>query len=414
MAILLLIISVSLFITVSHTQALSIEIPIVIPEIKTSSPSANLNLVPSPPTASFPPYSTPKAIIIDFPKSTTTPIPVQIKKLESGSRVKTGTPKTVYSGKPNPERVLERLKFLSQFERTRDVDKRIAVGGRRIKIATDGGKTKLIDRGVTAFVEGNIVFEKQTVNVLPADAKKKIPGAKRISLTGGDKPKYLVNREVRGKIFGRIPVQRILTDEVNTQTGEVTKQERGWWWKVFVRETGIRVDEEEACSFSGPDWCGDGLRCEVVQQGTIVPSDVGECRLYPPTVHGNIFVVTSEGQKISLHKRVKNLPGVEVSDIKTYFSKRVECGESQVTEISPDDQGNFLVNDLLQGVYDIYSLITFASDPNHPVAHPWIFSVNEGSEVSSLNLNGTNYNENNQIRILKIGSFLPLPPPPCP
>lgn len=415
MAILLLIVFVSSFIVASNTQALSIEIPIeIIPkiEIKTTSP-----------TASIQPISTPAPREIVLPKPTIIPIQVQIQQKERKQEVATSgglfkqpskmiTPKPL-PGEPNFERLAERLRFITQFERTRDIDKRVAVAGRRIKIATDEGKTKLIDRGVTALVEGNIVFEKRPIKVLPSDVKKKIPGVKKISLIDDDNPKYLVSRELRGKIFGIIPVQNILTDEINAQTGKVTKQDKHWWWKVFVRETGISLDEGEACPLSSPDWCRAQLKCVVVQQGTVVPSDVGECRLYPAAVHGKIFVVTSEGQTISLHKRVKNLPNVEVFDIRTYFSSRPECGESQVTEISFDDQGNFLINDLPQGVYDIYSMITFASDPNHPVAHPWIFSVNDGSEVQSISLSGANYNENNQIRILKNASSLPLPSSPC-
>lgn len=420
MAILLLIIYVSLFITVSNTQALSIEIPIeIIPkiEIKTASP-----------TASIQPISTPAPIEIVLPEPTTIlPIQVQIQEKEKIQEVdipegpfkqpsKVIIPKPLFgdSEEPNFEKLAERLRFITEFEGTGDIDKRVAVAGRRIKIATDEGKTKLIDRGVTALVEGNIVFEKRPIKVLPSDIKKKIPGVKKISLIDDDNPKYLVNRELKGKIFGIIPVQNILTDEINAQTGKVTKQDKHWWWKVFVRETGISLDEGEACPLSGPDWCRAQLRCAVVQPGTVVPSDVGECRLYPVAVHGKIFVVTSEGQTVSLHKRVKNLPNVEVFDIKTYFSSHPECGGSQVTEISFDDQGNFLINDLPQGVYDIYSMITFASDRNHPVAHPWIFSVNDGSEVQSINLSGANYNENNQIRILKNGSSLPLLSPLCP
>lgn len=323
---------------------------------------------------------------------------------------------------------IQRSKFSQfRFERAKDFQE-VELAGRRIKIATREGRLKVIDRGVTALVEGGVLYDrgqlkspkKRPINILPGDVKKKIPGARDLKLIDEDNPKYQVTREIKGKIFGLVSVRSFLTHTVNAQTGAIIKQEKPWWWKRFVNETGIRLDEGEACPINGSDWCGTGLRCEITNPtgpGTIVPEDgpsIGICRLFPPAAHGKIFMVTPDGQAISLHKHVMNLDLVdeEILDIKTHFSSRPECGESEITEIPLDDQGNFLINGLAQGVYDIYSLITFGSHPDRPASYSWSFSINDGPEINLIDLTGADYNSNNQIRILQ-SSSLPPPPPLC-
>lgn len=337
--------------------------------------------------------------------------------LDPQIRIPRATPKST----PRfPQLMLERAQDLDGFE----------VSDRRVKIATKEGTLKIIDRGTVAESKIGIIHEKnvirtkksrKTVNILPSDVKKKIPGARKIALVDEVNPKYQVTTEIKGKIFGFIPVRRFLNHQVNAQKGKILWQDKPWWWKSFVKEVGIRLEEGEACPLDGPDWCGTGLRCEtanVTGPGTVVAEDgpnVGTCMLFPPAAHGRIFVLTPEGEKVSLHQHVMDLDigDDEILDIKTYFSSHPECGSSKVTEVLLDDQGNFFMSDLAHGGYDIYSLITFASWPDRPAAYSWTFSVNDGPAVNLIDLEGASHNINNQIHILQSSASVPFPSKPC-
>lgn len=301
-----------------------------------------------------------------------------------------------------------------RFERAKDFQE-VEVLDRRIKIATREGKTKIVDLGVTALVEGGLLYDKgqiksrkrRPINILPSDVKKKVPGARDLKLIDEDNPKYHVTREIKGKIFGMVPVGSFLTHKINAQTGEIIKQIKPWWWKRFVNEIGIMLDEGEACPFDGPDWCKQGLKCEPFLP---VISDTGMCRLFSPAVHGRIFVNHQALGEISVHEMVKDSIGTQLIDVKTYFDS-TSCPD-QTFEVSMDGIGNFSLNNISEDTYAIRTTFRTSSDPNAYNHQYWKFRVNEGPLGEKINLKGFSYNDNNQIRVVDDVGILAIPCPP--
>lgn len=314
-----------------------------------------------------------------------------------------------------------------RLERVKDFQE-VEVLDRRIKIATREGKTKIVDRGVTALVEGRLLYDerqiksrkRRPINILPSDVKQRVPGARDLKLIDEDDPKYQVTREIKGKIFGMVPVRSFLTHTVNAQTGAIIKQDKPWWWKRFVNEVGIRLDEGEACSLSGPDWCGSGLRCELTNPtgpGTVVPEDgpvIGICRLFPPAFHGKAVIILDEsGAQVPVDQHLKQV-SPQIEEIKFYlkYTKRVCVGGRSVElpdiEISLGPGGEFFMKDLRRGKYYILSQDNFSG------WNMWTVSINGEEEIAVLDLTGARYNTYSVIDFLDAGSSLSLPSLPAP
>lgn len=294
--------------------------------------------------------------------------------------------------------------------------RQLKLSDRTVEIATREGKLQLIDRGVVAEIKEGILYGREKIsslrtrrpiNVLPQDVKRKIPGAKSITLVDEAYPEYIVEKELKGTMFGFFPITRVLTHKIDAQTGELTKQDPPWWWKHLIRETTLILREGETCPINGPPFCESGTKCEYDIAGVVVTVTQGECRKFPHAVHGRIIVVTPEDEVLGLHTRIKNLPENVVLDIKTFFDK-VGCPSTTV-EVPMDTAGNFAMDDMPIGHYKIYSLITFTTLPDKAAPYNWKFTVNAGEESDTIDLTGQRYNDNNQIQVTGTGAGFGIP-----
>lgn len=184
----------------------------------------------------------------------------------------------------------------------------------------------------------------------------------------------------------------------------------------------ITLKEGDQCS-TQYDWCGTGLRCEVIS-ATPAASAQSVCRRTPPAVHGAVRYVFDNWENIQEFSDTTGTPisviqahaqetslGIEVpmNDYLqglnnagahyTMYLNFLEGGEDgyATTEILFDTGGKFTMNPALP--HGLYTLIT-----KDPVAGSsiltWIFTVNGGPEMEEIALDGKTYNDDNFLRLV--------------
>ena len=265
---------------------------------------------------------------------------------------------------------------------------------------------------------------KKQIKVLPSDIKQKVAGIKNITLVDEGSPKYLVKSKSKGKLFGAIPVNINRDYEINAETGD-TLRINAPWWSNLVREIEISIPKEgESCNLIGDRACDEGLRCEP-KAGT-----KGVCRLFPPAFHGRIVYEWDSWDDFESwfneHWPEVPLPearsfayetdeGIEVSFVKwlewferanrpykmrALFIPSVWDEDSlEINSYFADERGNFRGAYLQSSKYKIVTQLLGPGQISSPEV--WSFSINDGPDLTELNLCGSAYNDYNKIRMVE-------------
>lgn len=277
---------------------------------------------------------------------------------------------------------------------------------------------------------------KKEMKVLPPYIKQKVTGIQNITLVDGKSPKYVVKSKIKGKLLGIVPISINKNYEINAETGD-TIQVNAPWWSRFTTQIALPGEGQQCKIIKNKNACAEGLRCEPVSK----IAKNGVCRLYPQAFHGRIVFVWGSWDDLESYfeEAWQSIPlsearrwayetddGIEVSFYKWLeWWQRANDGfklkaffmlnhfEGDTIEINPytvDELGNFKLPYVRPGRYLIYLALT-EEGTDYRTVQFWIFSINEDSGTSEINLCGSAYNDYNKIRMLESTLSVPIVPP---
>lgn len=285
--------------------------------------------------------------------------------------------------------------------------------------------------------------DNKEIKVFPSDIKQKITGITSIKLVDEGSPKYLVDSKEQGKLFGFIPVSVHIINEVDAQSGEITKIKKPWW-KFLTKKIPENAGDGDFCWINSADpipeyECASELRCEDVLNTS---DTIGLCRQYPAAFHGRIVFAweswseaeqyfrenwpsipfsearewlheTEDGVEVTFYKWIDwfvRANSDDVSGMKAHFTP-YEIFDMDIIGIDQDnldERGNFNMSYMGPGKY--YIMTELVATDGGRVHQFWEFSINNGPIVHELNICGNDYNAYHKIRI--IGATMWLPPMP--
>ncbi len=350
--------------------------------------------------------------------------------------------------RPNKTAILDRGKLLVDGKQ-RNGSVVISVRNISIRVETNEDNSSIIEHASRIKVETTvpIIYDsgrlisgnsKRQINLLPSEIKRKIYGAEKIRLEDNKMPIYIVTSKRKEKLFGVIPVSVVTTYKIGAEDGKIIDTKKPFW-SFFSSEARITLDEGDACplNLQYAPCRGAELICEATTQGTVAPTETGECRRFPPIVHGKMvfqwdsykefeefrqnevpfsekqaYATYSDGRvEVPLNKWeewVKRNASYDI--LKTYF--RLVTNNNVTIEFTLDKDGYFEIPDIEQSSYNL--LLDYSTvDIDRIITMAWTFTVNDGPEGGIINLQGKAYNDFNKIAFLDFNyEALSLPPTP--